>query len=276
MRRLVAVCEKIGKLGGESAENETGIAEEVASLIHDLRLDKSMTNSIGLEMLLIPSGSFIIWHESTTESGIRFISPLHQVIISRPFYLGKYPVTQEQWEAVMESNPSNFKGRTNPVENVSWDDAQEFIKRLNAREGHNRYRLPTEMEWEYAALGGTDTLDFFGESPEEWERSLGDYVWFRHNSGGTTHPVGRKKPNPYGLYDIYGNVREWVQDWDAELPKDEELTDYRGPATGFGRMYRGGSWYDSYGGYFQPTFRIDFSPVDRRSHTGFRLALSLE
>ena len=233
-----------------------------------------MTNSIGLEMILIPPGSFIIWAEPDEKARVPVKSPLHKVIISRPFYLGKYAVTQEQWEAVMESNPSSFKGRTNPVENVSWNDAQEFIKRLNAKEGHNRYRLPTEMEWGLAASGGTNTLNFFGDSKDR----LGDYAWFSRNSGSTTHPVGQKKPNPYGLYDIYGNVWEWAQDWDAKLPEDQELTDYRGPATGSGHVYRGGSWYDLYDGYFQSTFRFDSSPVNRPQlgHMGFRLALSPE
>jgi formylglycine-generating enzyme required for sulfatase activity len=128
-------------------------------------------------------------------------------------------VTQEQWAAVMGDNPSQFKGRTNPADNVSWFDAQEFIKRLNAREGTNRYRLPTEAEWELAARGGADTRFFFMKDPKTYKEAeplLDACAWFAKNSGWTTHPVGQKKPNPYGLYDIYGNVFEWVQDWYAD------------------------------------------------------------
>ena len=300
MWRLVAVCEEIGRLGGESAGNETGIAEEIASLIHDLRLDKTMTNSIGLEMVLIPPGSFTIWHEDTT-AGLPVTSPLHHVIVSRPFYLGKYEVTQKQWVAVMESNPSHFMpgrfqlptelltaykdedefwehiGSSNlPVEQVSWNDVQEFIKRLNAKEGHNRYRLPTEMEWEYAALGGTD-VGFFNEDQEK----MGDYAWFSGNAFDSTRPVGQLKPNQYGLYDIYGNVKEWVQDWFGELPTSREISDYRGPATGLERVYRGCSHRD-HPRFCRPDQRnssLRFPPVtpDYRSNgIGFRLALSLE
>jgi len=232
-------------------------------------------NSIGMEFVLIPAGSFQV----ATRKDEFGENVFGEAIISKPFYLGKYPVTQEQWLAVMGNNPAFFKGRRHPVEMVSWDDVQEFIKRLNSKEGHKRYRLPTEMEWEFAARGGTRTKYFFMKDPKKWEEAegpLADYAWCRGNAGDVTHPVGQKKPNPYGLYDVYGNVFEWVQDWYAkELPASREFTDYRGPATGESRVNRGGSWY--YEAEYCRSDKRDYDTPDYRdSDLGFRLALSLE
>jgi formylglycine-generating enzyme required for sulfatase activity len=313
---------------------------------------KTYTNSIGMEFVLIPAGSFLGEEEiagevekSDFEETTKTYRP--KFIISKPFYLGAYEVTQEQWVAVMGtgSNPAYFKGRTNPVEAVSWDDAQEFIKRLNAMERHTRYRLPTEMEWEYAARAGTDAPTFFDkkeldgkmqalqEKANELQRqaeasflriaekyasqphtleleaqmrreaeadgqkfqrqkdelikqatllqresnSLDAYAWFDANSGKTTHPVGQKKPNPYGLYDIYGNVFEWVQDWyEEKLPTDREIKDYRGPAQGSTRVSRGGSWFIG-AEFCRSAARYLNAPPDARNlNIGFRLALSPE
>ncbi|MEI7825147.1 MAG: formylglycine-generating enzyme family protein [Chlorobiaceae bacterium] len=132
-----------------------------------------------------------------------------EVKIDQDFYLGKYPVTQQQWEAVMGNNPSHFKGDSLPVENVSWDDAQMFIQKLNTLSGKQLYRLPTEAEWEYACRAGLTSLYFFGDD----ENQLGAYAWYNGNSGQTTHPVGQKKPNEWGLYDMAGNVWEWTDSW---------------------------------------------------------------
>jgi formylglycine-generating enzyme required for sulfatase activity len=244
------------------------------TIVAETAPDMQFTNSIGMEFVLVPAGSFqvVIGKNEFAED------VFSTAIISKPFYLGKYPVTQEQWVAVMESNPSFFKGRRNPVEKVSWNDAQEFIRRLNTKEGHERYRLPTEMEWEYAAKGGTNTKYFFMKDPKTWaeaEGLLADYAWSRGNARETTHPVGQKKPNPYGFYDIYGNVFEWVQDWYAELPKSQKMTDYRGPKTGDVRVNRGGSWF-----YTAKLCRSDHRDYDkpdfRDTDLGFRLALSSE
>jgi formylglycine-generating enzyme required for sulfatase activity len=228
------------------------------------------TNSIGMEFVLIPAGSFVSEDEEGGPNGPR-------MIVSKPFYLGKYEVTQEQWVAVMGNNPAKFKGPDNPVESVSWNDAREFIERLNAREGRNLYRLPTEAEWELAARGGTDTKLFFMEDPKIWEEAespLADYAWFNKNSSDTTHPVGQKKPNQYGLYDIYGNVWEWVEDWHGKLPEARELGDYQAP-SGEDRVNRGGGWGNEaedcrsgYRGFDGPDYRDD--------GFGFRLAFSAE
>jgi formylglycine-generating enzyme required for sulfatase activity len=237
---------------------------------------KTYTNSIGMEFVRIPAGSFPI---ATGRNDFGEIVSGTKAVITKPFYLGKYEVTQEQWVAVMGSghNPSVFKGRTNPVESVSWNDVQEFIRRLNDREGHTKYRLPTEMEWEHAARGGTGTLYFFMKDPktfEEAEAPLADYAWFGKNSG-ATHPVGQKKPNPYGLYDIYGNVWEWVQDWGGDLPKSPEIIDYRGPSSGSVRVNRGGSWYSD-AERCRSGYRSHDTPDDWGFDTGFRLALSAD
>jgi formylglycine-generating enzyme required for sulfatase activity len=250
-----------------------------------LAADKTHTNSIGMEFALIPAGSFIMGDEPgpdmegfiiaeihATKITERYkTTPLHNVTISRPFYLGKYQVTQTQWEAVMGNNPSKFKGRNNPVENVSWHDAQEFIKRLNVREGHTRYRLPTEAEWEYAARAGTSTTYSFGND----KKALSGYAWC-DDSEVTPHPVGQKQPNAWGLYDVHGNVWEWVQDWHGEnYYASSPATDPGGPSSGQYRMLRGGSWYD-HPEFCRSGFRKYNSPDARYDFIGFRLALSPE
>lgn len=227
--------------------------------------EKTYTNSIGMKFTLIPAGSF---NRSVPETRNVFDEKTVTVTISKPFYLGIYEVTQEQWHTVMGNNPAKFKGRHNPVEQVSWDDAQTFIQRLNQKEGHNRYRLPTEAEWEHAARAGTKTEYFFGNSEQE----LGQYAWYTANSGDKPHPVGQKKSNPWGLYDIYGNVWEWVQDWYDDYPASN-MTDPKGPSSGSERVFRGGSWYDS-AGVCRSADRYYNAPDFQTDCFGFRLVLS--
>jgi formylglycine-generating enzyme required for sulfatase activity len=193
------------------------------------------TNSIGMEFVLIPAGTF----QMGSNDGEDDEKPVHSVTISKPFYLGKYEVTQREWKAVMGSNPSYYKGDNRPVERVSWDDVQEFIKKLNAKEGGDKYRLPTEAEWEYACRAGSTTRWYFGDN----ENQLGDYAWYKANSGNETKPVGQKKPNAFGLYDMHGNVWEWCQDWySKDYYGSSPKTDPTGPSSGSNRVRRGGSW----------------------------------
>ena len=199
----------------------------------------------GMEFVWLPAGEFQMG--STGMYAYEDEQPLTRVRISRGYWLGKYEVTQAEWEAVMGSNPSKFDecGPNCPVEQVSWEDVQEFIRELNAAVGEERYRLPTEAEWEYAARAGTseDThsgnlTDLYGRDPV-----LEGIAWYRRNSGGRTQPVGRKAPNPWGLYDMLGNVQEWVQDWYGDHLQGGTVTDPRGPESGSVRMLRGGSWH---------------------------------
>jgi len=195
---------------------------------------QTMTNRIDMEFVLIPAGTF----KMGSNTGDQDERPVHQVTISQAFYMGKYEVTQSQWQAVMGTNPSASPGDANrPVEQVSWNEAQTFISKLNAMEGVQFYRLPTEAEWEYAARAGSPSIYGFGNDP----KSLGEYAWYRANSERRTHPVGQKRPNAWGLYDMLGNVWEWVQDWDGKYPTGPE-TDPKGPETGAYRMRRGCGW----------------------------------
>jgi formylglycine-generating enzyme required for sulfatase activity len=204
-----------------------------------------------MEFVLIPVGEFQMGSNQmgSNQMGSNYSDtldnydnekPVHTVHLTQPFYLGKYEVTQGQWQAVMGNNPSAFKGDANlPVEQVSWDDVQEFMRRLNGREGGATYRLPTEAEWEYAARAGSTTAYSFGNDA----RLLGEYAWYNGNAGGTTHPVGQKKPNAWGLHDMHGNVWEWVQDWHGTYPSGT-VTDPVGPSSYFPpqSVYRGGGW----------------------------------
>jgi len=183
------------------------------------QLPREVRNSIGMEFVLIEAGTFQMGSPAGERGWDDDEGPVHEVTISQPFYLGKYEVTQGEWQAVMGSNPSRFSncGRTCPVENVSWDDAQKFIGALNRREGMETYRLPTEAEWEYAVRAGTRTAYHFGNAAGE----LYLYAWY----GDTgvffpegTHPVGQKQPNAWGWYDMHGNVREWIVDQYRDYP----------------------------------------------------------
>ena len=227
-------------------------------------------NGIGMEFLRIPAGSFLMGCDPGFEECNDDEAPRCQVTISKPFYLGKTEVTQEQWTAVMENNPIRFKGRTHPVENVSWNDAQEFIRRLNRKEGTDKYRLPTEAEWEYAARAGTTSAYSFGNDAS----SLGQYAWYEDNSDKQTHPVGQKQPNAWGLYDMHGNLREWVEDWyDEDYYARSPGTDPKGPSTGSYRVLRGGSWR-SLASFLRSASRNYFTPDFRYVSNGFRLAFS--
>ncbi len=220
-------------------------------------------DNVGIEFVLIPAGDFLMG--SNDADADKDEQPIHKVIISRPFYLGKYEVTQAQWQAVIGENPSHFKGEKQPVEQVSWDDVQKFVRRLNDKEGREVYRLPTEAEWEYAARAGSTTAFSFGDDHSQ----LGEYAWYSENSGNDTHPVGTRKANAWGLHDMHGNVWEWVQDWYGRY-EAETVTDPVGPVSGSYRGARGGGWYDD-AGYCRSAYRSHAAPVNRGHDLGFRL-----
>ena len=235
---------------------------------------KGLTVDLGggvkMEFVLIPAGSFMMGDEK----GMDWEKPVHKVTITKPFYLGKYEVTQEQWQAVMGSNPSRFKGPKNPVERVSWDDCQAFLAKLNEkfRSGGAKFGLPTEAQWEFACRAGTTTQYSFGEDPAK----LGDYAWWAENAKDTTHPVGQKKPNAWGLYDMHGNVWEWCADrWDANYYAKSPANDPVGPDPGMDRVLRGGSLVFGRPDFFRCAYRYGHDPALRSLHDGLRVARTL-
>ena len=181
-------------------------------------------------------------------------------------YIGRYEVTQAQWKAIMGSNPSMFKGDNLPVEQVSWNDVQEFIHKLNAQTGKN-YRLPTEAEWEFAARGGNGSKGYRYSG----SNTVGDVAWYIDNSNRTTHPVGTKSSNEWGIYDMSGNVFEWCSDWYGEYNSSAQ-TDPHGTSSGSYRVYRGGGWVNV-AGYARVSFRRRWSDGSNLN-LGFRLARS--
>ena len=192
--------------------------------------------------------------------------PAHSVTLSS-YYIGKTEVTQELWEAVMGSNPSEFKGNRKPVEQVSWNDCQTFISMLNALTGKN-YRLPTEAEWEFAARGGIKSKGY----KYSGSNTLDDVAWCEDNSGETTHEVGTKSPNELGLYDMSGNVWEWCNDWYGNYISSPS-NNPTGPGSGTDRVHRGGCWY-SIASCCRSSIRSYSTPGHRYYALGLRLCLS--
>jgi len=247
---------------------------------------KTFTNSLGMKFALIPAGEFLMGDSHALADELQAFEPYdntypveetrceyprHRVRITRPFYLGKYLVTQAQWQAVMGGNPSHFKGPENPVEMVSWNDCQVFLDKLNAKsDGRGgKFQLPTEAQWEYACRAGTTTRHYFGDE----ETGLGEYAWYLANSGGKTHPVGEKKPNAWGLYDMHGNVLDWCGDWyDGGYYASSPTDDPTGPSRGSLRVHRGGSWGSPPPGYCRSARRDWGTPDSRRNDLGFRVA----
>ena len=198
--------------------------------------------------------------------------PQHLVRITQPFYLGVYEVTQGEYERVMGENPSKFKGDPQrPVETVSWEKAVEFCRRLSEMEGKT-YQLPTEAQWEYACRAGSTTKWCCGDSKSQ----LGDYAWYNRNSGSTTNPVGKKKSNAWGLYDMHGNVFEWCADWDdSDYYQDSPSTDPTGPSSGSDRVCRGGCLLGGTG-QCRSALRYGYTPRSESFSQGFRVSLVLK
>jgi len=244
---LVDIEKGIGELHGDRSSNSFVL---------------ETTDSIGLTFVAISPGSFSMGSEQAT----------HVVKITEPFELATCPITQEQFQRVMGTNPSKFTGLRNPVEGVSWRDAVEFCRKLSAlpqeKAAGHFYRLPTEAEWEFACRADTTTAYSFGDDDDQ----LQEYGWYAENSDSSTHPVGEKKPNPWGLYDMHGNVLEWCQDWYGDYPSSS-VTDPTGAASGSDRVFRGGSWMNFSDGCSSANRRAR-TPDLKAPHLGFRVLRS--
>ncbi|HRY49593.1 MAG TPA: formylglycine-generating enzyme family protein [Candidatus Paceibacterota bacterium] len=247
----------------------------------DKRFYRAVAFAAPNQMVFIPPGTF--WMGSpTTEAGRSTNEgPQTAVTISRGFWMGKYPVTQEEYRKVVGSNPSRFIGNSSrPVEQVDWFSATNYCAMLTRHERAlglipmgSAYRLPTEAEWEYACRAWTSTRFSYGDDPGY--TNLTRYAWYGDNSGGTTHPVGMKQPNPWGLYDMHGNVFEWTQSWYGPYSGGSQM-DPKGPASGTSRVYRGGAWYEVAGLCRSALRGKAFGPTTKLATLGFRVVLAPE
>ena len=228
----------------------------------------TITNSIGMELVAIPGGTYVMGSDAGPGVPAEE-TPRHQVAIA-PFYLGKYEVTQAQWQAVMGYNRSAYPHPQRPVDKVTWEEVTAFITKLNQSENTSRYRLPSEAEWEYAARAGSVAPWYFGSDAGAIDR----YAWLNKGGDIGTRPVGRGAPNAFGLYDIYGNVWEWVQDcWhDSYAGAPAEGSVWSGGDCSL-RMLRGGGW-NSPPAYARSAARGSSAPFLQDTASGFRLARS--
>jgi formylglycine-generating enzyme required for sulfatase activity len=224
----------------------------------------------GIKLVPIPAGTFMMGSPAAEARRFPNEGPQTKVTLTKDFFLGATLVTQAQWASLMGTSPSHFKGDTLPVETISWDEARAFCQKLTDREkaagrlpeGH-AFMLPTEAQWEYACRAGTTVGD-----PGDMHVA----AWFQENSADTTHPVGTKPANEWGLFDMHGNVWEWCADWFKAYPGGA-VTDPTGPASGAFRVIRGGSWdYDA--SCCRYAFRRNSFPDVRDVDIGFRVALS--
>jgi len=248
-----------------SAEEAKTAQMELAKILNKpMEAMIDLGKGVKLEMMLIPAGKFVMGSPGS-EVGRKDNETQHEVTLTKPFYIGKYEVTQEQWQAVMGNNPSSVKGARLPLTNVSWNDCQDFIRKLNLKT-NGGYRLPTEAEWEYACRAGTTTAFCFGDKITRSDANYGP--------GGKSVTVGSYKANAFGLYDMHGNVWECCEDWYREYPA-ESVTDPKGALRGVSRVGRGGSFFtpvDS--AKARVSFRggTDVTPATRGETNGFRLA----
>ncbi len=255
-RSLMSLIAAPSRAANKGQSSEAG---SVYSNALDATRTVAAVGPFGLEFQALPAGEF----EMGSDSGYDNEKPVHRVVISKPFQMGKYVVTQGQWKEVMGCNPSYFQGDDLlPVEQVSWEDIQQFTAKLNELKDGYCYKLPTEAEWEYAARTGEDSGRTNG---------IGEIAWYADNSGGKPHPVGTKMPNAWGLHDMYGNVWEWMQDcYEPGYYAASAAVDPAGPATGQSRTHRGGAW-GSAADFCRKSFRIGCRVDARYNITGFRL-----
>ena len=224
-------------------------------------------DGISIDMVRVEAGTFTMGATVEMMYTLDDEKPTHRVTLTNDYYMGKYEVTQALWQAVMGNNPSEFKGGNLPVENVSWNDCQEFISKLNRITGKT-FRLPTEAEWEYAAHGGKKSRGY----QYSGSNNLSDVAWCTDNSGNKTHTVGTKQPNELGIYDMSGNVWEWCQDRYGKYSSSSQVNP-TGANSGFRRVYRGGSWRGAVR-YCRSSYRGGDTPGSRDNFRGVRLVLS--
>jgi formylglycine-generating enzyme required for sulfatase activity len=274
---LTAVSGAVGK--GQTAANSKSITWEVLTEpgFSQLKGDniqfkiKAFYNKVGnggdIEMVWVEGGTFMMGSNEGDEAE----KPLHEVNL-KGFYISKYEVTQEQWQKLMDNNPSNFSGCPKcPVEQVSWNDVQDFIVKLNSKSGKG-YRLPTEAEWEYAAKGG-NKKSFYKYAGSG---NIDEVAWYVSNAVSKTHAIGTKKANALGIFDMTGNVREWCSDWyDKNYYQYSTKSNPEGALTGNYRVLRGGSFDDDASNCF-PAYRFTGRPYGRLNYYGFRLACSVD
>ena len=256
-----------GSLTSSTSSSTANTLSSSGSSLSGNALTISVKNGINIEMVKVEAGSFNMGATPEMENPWEDEKPVHRVTLTNDYYIGKYEVTQALWQAVMGSNPSNFKGDALPVEQVSWNDCQDFISKLNAMTG-KRFRLPTEAEWEYAARGGKKSRGY----QYSGSNTLGDVAWYSDNSGKKTHDVGTKQPNELGIYDMTGNVWEWCQDWYGSYSSSPQ-TNPTGAVRGSDRVNRGGSWVNS-ARDCRSSCRGSYAPDDRYIGLGLRLVLS--
>ena len=204
--------------------------------VSDNTISIPVKDGISIDMVRVEAGTFTMGATPEMKNPFDDEKPTHQVTLTNDYYIGKYEVTQALWKAVMENNPSKFKGDDLPVETVSWEDCQKFISKLNRITG-KKFRLPTEAEWEYAARGGNKSRGY----QYSGSNNLSDVAWYEDNSGSKTHSVGSKQANELGIYDMTGNVWEWCQDWHEEYSGSSQINPI-GANRGLNRVYRGGDW----------------------------------
>jgi formylglycine-generating enzyme required for sulfatase activity len=258
-----------GRLDAEKLQLKTSFGDVAVPMVHVRRVMSvgeggaemvlSLGDGVTMRLVFIRPGKF---------TGTLGGGQPHEVTLTKPFYMATTPVTQDQYQQIMGANPSHFKGATNPVEMTSWNEAVEFCKRLSAKTGRT-VRLPTEAEREYACRAGTATKYFFGDDA----KNLADYAWYTANSGGTTHPVGQKKPNPWGLYDMHGNVWEWCSDWEGPVPPGP-VTDPQGPENGYNKVLRPGA-VNLDAGSCNSTYRGSNGIDSHNNYNGFRVVVSM-
>ncbi len=274
-------AEKMVERARDGYKRLAAFAEEIGKGEQNVSLD--LGHGVMLEVIVIPAGTFMMGRPETEKVGYLGERPQHEVTISKPYYMGKFTVTQEQYEEVAGTNPSNFKGKKNPVESVNWFEAVAFCEKLNKQSGTAKvaFALPTEAQWEYACRAGTTTRYYFGDDEKGTE--LEKYAWFNKNVGTKfsnygAQPVGGKPANPFGLYDMHGNVFQWCADWyDQEYYKNSPTVDPTGPKEGVvqtqnkssARVLRGGSW-DAVSTYCRSAARAWLTPTYRNSLNGFR------